>query len=305
MAWSTMEEALDVFKRGEFVMVMDSEDREDECDLILAAENCTAQQMAFAIRHTTGIICIVGDQEHLEHFGLHPATQRNTDSNQTNFYVSTDYLRGTTTGVSAADRALTARALCDLSNPPETFSKPGHIFPLCARPGGVLERPGHTESTWDMCLLSGCAPVGVLAELMHDDGTMYRRDDSLAFASKHGLPIITVTQIIEYRRRTGLPVARQFLASAPTSSSSSSPSSGTSNGVGAAAEAFTPKRQQVAGHTPRGVVVASPALASSFSSSGVGEDPSSLDASHNQGPIEPQGLAIALPKPLPKTASRL
>jgi len=205
MAWSTMEDAIEVFKRGGIVMVMDSEDREDECDLILAAEHVTAQQMAFCIRHTTGIVCVAGDQDRLESFGLHPATKRNTDSNQTNFYVSTDYLHGTTTGVSAADRALTARALCDMSNPPEAFSKPGHVFPLCARPGGVIERPGHTEATWDMCRLSGCIPVGILAELMHDDGTMYRRDDSLAFAKKHGLPMITVTQIIEYRSRTGLP----------------------------------------------------------------------------------------------------
>lgn len=201
MSWSSMEEAIAAFKRGEFVMVMDSEDREDECDLVLAAEHVTAEQMAFAIRHTTGIICIVGDQARLEHFGLHPATQRNTDSNQTNFYVSTDFLLGTSTGVSAADRAATARALCNVKHPPEAFSKPGHIFPLCARPGGILERPGHTEATWDMCRLSGCEPVGVLAELMHDDGTMYRRDDSLAFARKHKLPIITVTQMIEYRQK--------------------------------------------------------------------------------------------------------
>jgi len=196
-----MEEAIETFRRGEFVMVMDSEDREDECDLVLPAEAVTTEQMAFAIRHTTGIVCVVGDKARLEHFGLHPATQRNTDANQTNFYVSTDFLQGTTTGVSASDRAATARALCDLSHPAEAFSKPGHIFPLCARPGGVLERPGHTESTFDMCRLSGREPVGILAELMHDDGTMYRRDDSLAFARKHGIPMITVTQLIEYREQ--------------------------------------------------------------------------------------------------------
>ncbi|CAE8628577.1 unnamed protein product, partial [Polarella glacialis] len=142
-------EALAAFKRGEFVMVMDADDREDECDLILAAETVTAEQMAFAIRQTTGIVCIVSDKERLEHFGLHPATGNNTDSNQTNFYVSTDFLPGTTTGVSAADRAATCRALCDISHGPEAFSKPGHLFPLCARPGGVLERPGAQRS--DSC----------------------------------------------------------------------------------------------------------------------------------------------------------
>ncbi|CAJ1348843.1 unnamed protein product [Effrenium voratum] len=203
MPWSSMEEALRAFKRGEFVMVMDSDDREDECDLILPAESVTAAQMAFAIRHTTGIVCIVGEKERLEHFGLHPATTRNTDANATNFYVSTDFLPGTSTGVSAADRATTARALCDLKNQAKDFSKPGHLFPLCARTGGVLERPGHTESTYDFCRLAGLIPVGVLAELMHDDGTMYRRDDSLAFASAHNIPIVTVEQIINYRREHG------------------------------------------------------------------------------------------------------
>mmetsp|Transcript_8995 Transcript_8995/g.16442 ORF Transcript_8995/g.16442 Transcript_8995/m.16442 type:complete len:244 (-) Transcript_8995:180-911(-) len=203
MPWSSMQVALQAFRRGEFVMVMDSDDREDECDLILPAETVTAAQMAFAIRHTTGIVCIVGEKERLEHFGLHPATQRNTDANATNFYVSTDFLPATSTGVSAADRATTARALCDLKNRAEDFSKPGHLFPLCARPGGVLERPGHTESTYDFCRLANLTPVGILAELMHDDGTMYRRDDSLAFASAHNIPIVTVGQIIEYRQKHG------------------------------------------------------------------------------------------------------
>jgi len=217
MPWSSVEDAIAVFKRGEFVMVMDSEDREDECDLCCAAETVTAERMAFAIRHTTGIVCIVGDKARLEKFGLHPATKRNTDSNETNFYVSTDYLRGTTTGVSAADRAATARALCDLNVPADDFSKPGHIFPLCARPGGVIERPGHTEATWDMCRLSGCTPVGVLAELMHDDGTMYRQKDSLDFAAKHNLPIVLVTQLIEYRQRNPAAVG-PLLAAQKTSS---------------------------------------------------------------------------------------
>lgn len=214
-----MEDALAAFKRGEFVLVMDSDDREDECDLVWAAEFGTAEQMAFAIRRTTGIICVVADQARLEHFGLHPATGRNTDANQTNFYVSTDYLPGTSTGVSAADRAATARALCDLSLSAEAFSKPGHLFPLCARPGGVLERPGHTESTYDLCRLAGVTRVGLLAELMHDDGTMFRRDDSLEFSRRHGIPIITVAQIVEYRQRHGL-VAPATIQPAATASRS-------------------------------------------------------------------------------------
>jgi 3,4-dihydroxy 2-butanone 4-phosphate synthase/GTP cyclohydrolase II len=200
MPWSTVAEALAVFRQNEFVLVMDSDDREDECDLIIAAENVTSAQMAFAIRHSTGILCVVADKPRLENFGLHPATTSNTDVNQTNFYVSTDFIPGTTTGVSAADRACTVRAFCDKSHPPEAFSKPGHIFPLCTRPGGVLERPGHTESCYDLCRLIGVEHVGVIGELMRDDGTMYRRSDSLEFAEKYGIPIITVDQIIEYRK---------------------------------------------------------------------------------------------------------
>merc|ERR1712176_137365 len=134
----------------------------------------------------------------------------NTDVNSTNFYVSTDFLPGTTTGVSAADRMTTARAFCDLSNPADAFSKPGHLFPLCARAGGVLERPGHTESTYDMCRLSGMTHCGLLAELMHDDGTMYRKEASLEFAQKHRIAIVTVEQIIEYRRQHPLPAAATF-----------------------------------------------------------------------------------------------
>mmetsp|Transcript_19414 Transcript_19414/g.35176 ORF Transcript_19414/g.35176 Transcript_19414/m.35176 type:complete len:238 (+) Transcript_19414:86-799(+) len=205
MPWASMAEALAAFARGDFVMVMDSEDREDECDLCCAAQELTPAQMAFAIRHTTGIICVVADKPRLEGFGLHPATTNNTDSNQTNFYVSTDFLPGTTTGVSAADRAATARAFCDSQHPPEVFSKPGHMFPLCPRPGGVLERTGHTESTFDLCRLTGKVPVGILAEMMHDDGTMYRREEALDFGVRHGIPIITVEHLVAYRQKHPLP----------------------------------------------------------------------------------------------------
>jgi len=204
---ATVEEALVAIRRGEFVLVMDSEDRENECDLIWSAELTTPKQMAFAIRHTTGIICIAANKAKLESLGLHPATKRNTDANDTNFYVATDYLVGTTTGVSAADRAATCNAFCDDSLPAEAFSKPGHMFPLCARPGGVLERGGHTESTYDLCKLSGLKPIGCLGELMHDDGTMYRLEDSLEFGRKHNILMITTEQLIEYRKRHDPPAA--------------------------------------------------------------------------------------------------
>jgi len=211
MTWAPIEDALAAFRRGEFVMVMDSDDREDECDLVIAAEHIRTDQMAFAIRYTTGIVCVVADQARLELFGLHPATGNNTDKNATNFYVATDFLPGTTTGVSAADRAATARAFCDTSNPAEAFSKPGHLFPLCARPGGVLERQGHTESAYDLCRLTGIEPVSLIAELMKDDGTMFRAGDSLEFGRRHKIPVITVAQIIEYRRTHGLSEASHVL----------------------------------------------------------------------------------------------
>jgi len=233
MPWASIEEAVAAFKHGNFVMVMDSDDREDECDLVLAAEHVTAEQMAFAIRHTTGIVCVVAEKHRLEHFGLHPATNTNTDANQTNFYVSTDYLPGTKTGVSAADRAATARALCDHSLPAEVFSKPGHLFPLCARPGGVLERPGHTESTFDLCRLSGRTRVGVLAELMHDDGTMFRRQDALDFGQKHNIPLITVQQLIAHCQQQALgSVAvsgtQQAVVAVPTAASKAAAEAGRS-----------------------------------------------------------------------------
>lgn len=207
MSWSTVEECLEVLRQGKAVLVMDSADREDECDLVWAAETCTPELMAFCIRHTTGIICIAAEKARLLQLGLHPATNVNTDPNGTNFYVSTDFLHGTTTGVSAADRAATARAFCDESLPAEAFSKPGHLFPLCANPMGVLARPGHTESTYDLCKLSGLKPIGCLGELMKDDGTMYRREASLEFARTHNIPIITVEQICEYRKKQEVSVA--------------------------------------------------------------------------------------------------
>ncbi|CAD7965348.1 unnamed protein product [Amoebophrya sp. A25] len=202
-AVARMEEALAAFGQGKFVLVMDSPDRENECDLIVAAEYCTVEQMAFMIRKSTGIICVTTGKERLESFGLHPATGRNTDPNGTNFYVSTDYLIGTTTGVSAADRVATLRAFCDVKNSKaEDFSKPGHMFPLCAKDDGVYVRGGHTEATFDFCRLAPGVrhPVGALAELMHDNGEMYRAEDSRKFALEYNMPMVYVDDIVRYRR---------------------------------------------------------------------------------------------------------
>lgn len=154
------------------------------------------------IKHSTGIVCVTTTKERLEAFGLHPATTKNTDPNGTNFYVSTDFLPGTTTGVSAADRVATIRAMCDVGkNTSDMFSKPGHMFPLCANPDGVLARAGHTESTFDFCRLAEEIrfPVGALAELMGEDGEMLRAAESRAFSEKYNIPMVYVADIKAYR----------------------------------------------------------------------------------------------------------
>ena len=200
----SIDNAIAAFRRGEFVMVMDRLERENECDLILAAEHCTPEKMAFMIHWSTGIVCVVSNQQRLEEAGLYPATTGgNTDKNGTNFYVSTDFLPGTTTGVSAADRSATVRALCDSKLiKPENFSKPGHMFPLCAKPNGLWERDGHTEAAYDLCRLAGIEKVSIIGEMMHQDGTMMRLDACKAFAAQHGnIPLITVPQLKEYAER--------------------------------------------------------------------------------------------------------
>lgn len=205
-----VERAVKAFRQGEFVMVMDRLDRENECDLILSGEACTPEKMAFMIHWSTGIVCVVTDKERLESVGLYPASLgRNSDKNGTNFYVSTDFLPTTSTGVSAADRCETVLAFCDDAKlVPEDFSKPGHMFPLCARPNGLRERDGHTESAYDLCRLAGLQTVSIIGELMHHDGTMMRMADSIEFAKKHSIPLITVPQLKAY--------AEQHLAVIPT-----------------------------------------------------------------------------------------
>lgn len=200
MSWACIADALAVFGRGELLIVVDSADRKDECDLIFPADQATTERMAFAIRQSTGIIYVVAEQERLDHFGLHPATTASTDRFAVNAYVSTTYLPGSSSGLSAADRASTARALCNRANPLETFSKPGHMFPVVADSGGVLIRPGHTEAAYDLCRLTGRTPVACLTELTRDDGSMLRRNDALEFGKRHGILAITVDQLIEYRR---------------------------------------------------------------------------------------------------------
>jgi len=204
---ASVPEAVRAFKAGKFVMVMDDFDRENECDLIIQGESLTDPNMAFMIRESTGIVCVVCEKARMEAIGLYPAAHNNTDKNATNFYVATDYLPTTTSGVSAHDRVETIKAMCnDLDKlVPDDFSKPGHMFPLCPRDGGVLERGGHTESSYDLCRLAGSKyRVGAIGELMRkEDGEMMRLEESLAFSKTHGIPLISVEQLREYIKEHG------------------------------------------------------------------------------------------------------
>jgi 3,4-dihydroxy-2-butanone 4-phosphate synthase len=210
----SISDALAAIARGECVVVMDDRNRENEGDLVMAAEFATPQALAFIVRHTTGIVCVGLEGERVDALDLPPMVASSSDRHQTAFTVSVDYRHGTTTGVSAADRTKTILALVDANAAPGDFMRPGHVFPLRARPAGVLERAGHTEAAVDLARLAGCTPAGVICEVTNDDGTMARLPELLVFARKHGLKIITIADLIRYRRSheqsdaPAVPVAR-------------------------------------------------------------------------------------------------
>lgn len=216
MSWATMEDALASFAAGDFVLVVDDEDRENEGDLILAAEKATAERIAFMVRHTSGLICAPVPGPRLDELGLPLMVLENTDSHETAFTVSVDAAAGTSTGISAADRARTVQALVDPATKPSDLARPGHIFPLRYRDGGVLVRPGHTEASVDLARLAGLYPAGVLCEVVNDDGTMARGKTLEAFSAVHGIPIISIEQLIDYRWRTESLVTRVASATIPT-----------------------------------------------------------------------------------------
>ena len=200
-AFDTIERALAHLAAGGIVVVADDEHRENEGDLIMAADAATPEAIAFFVRHTSGVICAALSGDRCETLALPlmvpPAT--NADQFRTAFTVTVDAAVGTTTGISAADRAATLRALADPSTRPAQLNRPGHIFPLRARPGGVLQRPGHTEAAVDLARLAGRAPAGVLSELVLDDGSMARLPELQAFARAHRLPLISIADLIAYR----------------------------------------------------------------------------------------------------------
>ena len=200
----TVDEALEALTRGEMVVVADHEDRENEGDLILAAEHATSEALSFIVRHTSGLVCVGMTAERLDELAIPLMVPGGGDSMGTAFTVSVDYGPATSTGISSADRAATVRALVDPATQPGDLLRPGHLFPLRAKPGGVLQRPGHTEAAVDLARLAGKAPAGVLCELVNDDGTMMRGPQLVEFARRHGLVLITVDQLIAYRRRAEL-----------------------------------------------------------------------------------------------------
>ena len=196
---STIDEALEDFKEGKFVIVVDDEDRENEGDLIIAAEKITAEKVYFMLKYARGVLCAPITLSRSEELDLPHQVADNTSMLGTPFTVTIDKLEGCTTGVSAHDRAATIRALADPASRPETFGRPGHINPLYAQDMGVLRRSGHTEAAIDLCKLAGMYPAGALMEIMNDDGTMARMPDLMKFAEEHQMHIITIKDLIAYR----------------------------------------------------------------------------------------------------------
>lgn len=194
-------EAIRAFERGEIVVVTDDDGRENEGDLIVAAVHCTPEKMAFIVRHTSGIVCTPMTREDAKRLNLTAMVADNDAPHSTAFTISVDFKHGTTTGISADDRTLTVRNLANGNVGASDFVRPGHIFPLVAREGGVLMRSGHTEAAVDLCKLAGLPPVGVICELVNDDGTVTRGPQVVAFAEKHALKQVSVADLIAYRQR--------------------------------------------------------------------------------------------------------
>lgn len=208
LTYARIEQALEDLKAGKLIVVTDDEERENEGDVIMAAEKITPEAVNFMARHARGLICVPMPGEDLERLGLDMMVAVNTAAHQTAFTVSVDYRVGTTTGISVHDRAATIAALADPATNPELLGRPGHIFPLRAAEGGVLRRAGHTEAVVDLMRLAGLRPVGVLCEVLAEDGTMARGASLGRFAAEHGLKVITIKELIAYRYATEKLVTR-------------------------------------------------------------------------------------------------
>jgi len=198
--FDSIESVLTAIRKGKMVIVVDDADRENEGDLIVAGEHATPAVINFMVKHARGLVCVPTTSACLQHLGIERMVRQNRESHKTDFQVSVDAARGVTTGISAADRAETVRIMADPKAKPSDLVQPGHMFPLRAQPGGVLQRAGHTEAAVDMATLAGCRPIAVICEIMNDDGTMARLPQLLKFAKKHKLKICTTASLIEFRR---------------------------------------------------------------------------------------------------------
>lgn len=198
--WTTIEDALQELREGKMIIVLDDEERENEGDLVMPAELCTPEHINFMMKFGRGLICVPMNSQDADRLKLPPMTGDDVEASRCNFTISVDAKLGTTTGISASDRAKTVQALASSSSNAADFAKPGHLFPLRARKGGVLVRAGHTEAAVDLSRLAGYSETGVICEIIKDDGEMARRDDLLEFAKEHGLKMITIQDLIAYRR---------------------------------------------------------------------------------------------------------
>ena len=211
-----IEDVIAAIARGEIVVIVDDEDRENEGDFIMAAEFATAEKLAFIVRYSTGVVCAPLTDERCDELRLPLMVEQNTESQRTAFTDTVDLIEGTSTGISAAVRAATLRGLSDPKLTFKSFARPGHIFPLRARNGGVLKRAGHTEAGVDLARLAGCEPAAVICEIQNDDGTMMRLPDLRKFCAEHNLLLSSIAQLIEYRRHNERLVERMGEAAVPT-----------------------------------------------------------------------------------------
>ncbi len=212
----SIDAALEALRRGEIIVVVDDEERENEGDFIVAAEKVTPQIVNFIARHGRGLVCLAATGERLAELDVHPMVTRNTASLGTRFTVSIDAAHGVTTGISAADRSRTVQVFIDPTTKPADLARPGHIFPLEAVPGGVLQRAGHTEAVVDLCRAAGLYPAGLLCEIMDDDGEMARLPRLREIATEHGLKLATIADLIRWRRHNDLLVRREVEVPLPT-----------------------------------------------------------------------------------------
>ena len=199
--FDSVETALRTIAAGGMVVVTDDEGRENEGDLVMAAEKATPELVNMMIKHARGLICVPMTEPQLKRLGINPMVQQNREAMRTAFTVSVDAAEGITTGISAFDRARTIRLLANPDTKPDALVQPGHIFPLCARPGGVLERAGHTEAAVDLAALAGLGPSAVICEILSEDGTMARLPELREFSARHSLPLLSIAALIEYRHQ--------------------------------------------------------------------------------------------------------